>query len=198
MDVDCIHGFRLEVVMWFPAKGFEGRVEVTRCGRVRSIDRYVDNYPSGKRMIRGKEISCSKSLGYKVVDLRKRDSRGQLNSGRVISLHRLIAMTFIPNPLNLPEVNHIDGNKINNSVDNLEWCTNLENVRHAIRTGLTRQNKPVIKISSDVGVWYPSMRSAIQDGCNPSLIHAAIHGRQSVHRGCRWDYCEIYKPEDPR
>lgn len=53
------------------------------------------------------------------------------------SIHRLVAMTFIPNPEHKPEVNHIDGNKQNNDVSNLEWVTRKENMDHAIRTGLT-------------------------------------------------------------
>lgn len=52
------------------------------------------------------------------------------------SVHRLIAETFIPNPGNLPCVNHKDGNKQNNAVDNLEWCTKAENTRHSYRKGL--------------------------------------------------------------
>lgn len=56
--------------------------------------------------------------------------------GKNLLLHRLIAQTFIPNPDNLPCVNHIDGNKQNNNVNNLEWCTKAENNRHARRTGL--------------------------------------------------------------
>ena len=53
-----------------------------------------------------------------------------------MSLHQLIAQTFIPNPENKPIVNHIDGNTLNNCVSNLEWCTQSENMQHAIRTGL--------------------------------------------------------------
>lgn len=61
---------------------------------------------------------------------------GKTNQYRV---HRLIAETFIPNPMNLPCVNHKDGNKLNNSVDNLEWCTHAENTLHAYRTGLEQK-----------------------------------------------------------
>lgn len=54
-----------------------------------------------------------------------------------LRVHRLVAMAFIPNPDNLPEVNHKDGNKLNNCVTNLEWCDGLYNMRHAWATGLT-------------------------------------------------------------
>lgn len=56
-------------------------------------------------------------------------------------VHRLLAQIFIPNPENKSEVNHIDGNKLNNSIDNLEWVTRLENNLHALKTGLRKMPK---------------------------------------------------------
>lgn len=64
--------------------------------------------------------------GYYVVILDKKTKM----------IHRLLAETFIPNPMNYPEVNHIDGNKTNNSISNLEWCTRKQNIQHAIKLGL--------------------------------------------------------------
>ena len=73
------------------------------------------------------------------------------NTKKAYSLHRLVAKYFIPNPLNLPEVNHIDGNKDNNKVSNLEWCTSAENQTHAVQTGLavyTEEHKAKISKNS--------------------------------------------------
>lgn len=88
------------------------------------------------RLKTGKALSQSvNSCGYRVVALRK-DGRGwRTTIGRV---HRLLAEAFIPNPENKVQVNHKDGNKLNNSLDNLEWATPKENVHHALSLGLMR------------------------------------------------------------
>lgn len=69
----------------------------------------------------------------------------ELGIHKCMSVHRLVMLAFVPNPDNLPEVNHIDGNKQNNHISNLEWCDRLHNIRHAIATGL----KPVVCVKGE-------------------------------------------------
>lgn len=73
--------------------------------------------------------------GYKTIVLTKNGTR------KSYTVHRLVAMAFIDNPDNKPQVNHIDGNKLNNKADNLEWCSNKENQIHKWKTGLVNYNR---------------------------------------------------------
>lgn len=120
-----------------PALGFEGLYEVDEFGNVCSLDKIV-NHPSGKFAVKkGKMLKPEKhTLGYKRVLLINQEGKRchQL-------IHRLVAQAYIANPLNLPYVNHIDGNKANNHVSNLEWCTSSENNKHALRIGLRTGRK---------------------------------------------------------
>jgi hypothetical protein len=81
--------------------------------------------------------NCKARNGYYVVNLRTDDSRKTVQR----YIHRLVAEAFIPNPDNKPEINHIDGNKLNNSLRNLEWNTAKENQNHAWKTGLRKMPK---------------------------------------------------------
>lgn len=108
--------------VWRPVVGYEGLYEVSNIGRVRR------KLGETERILKG---YIATNIHYMVVDLSKGD-----NKAKQYSIHRLVAQAFIPNPKNKPCVNHIDGNKLNNSVDNLEWCSYSENLTHAYRTGL--------------------------------------------------------------
>ena len=107
---------------WRAIEGFEGKYEVSNTGKVRSL-----NY---KRTGEVKEKSTRKNNGgYVIVSL-------FLNGRQFDKLvHRLVATAFIPNPNNLPQVNHIDCCKENNNSYNLEWCNESQNMRHAFANG---------------------------------------------------------------
>ena len=112
--------------VWKDVVGFEGLYQVSNFGRVKSLAKKAGKSSRDER-IKTPIICCS---GYAKVNTCKNNDQKQ------ISIHRLVAEAFIPNPENKPCVNHIDGNKLNNHVDNLEWCTQKENVQHAIEHGL--------------------------------------------------------------
>lgn len=106
--------------IWKAIEGTKGFIEVSNEGRVRSLLR-------GTPRILKTSID---SKGYHRIRVTiEREKKG-------FKLHREVAKAFIPNPYNKPQVNHKDGNKNNNSVSNLEWVTNKENVHHAIKNGM--------------------------------------------------------------
>lgn len=112
--------------VWKPVS-VNNAYEISNKGRVRSLP---GRFKKSKQPV---EIKGWISFhGYRKIEL--------CNSGKrtVVSLHQLIARAFIPNPDNKPEVNHIDGNKLNNDILNLEWVTRAENAKHAGKTGLMR------------------------------------------------------------
>ena len=164
---------------WRAVKGYEGLYEVSDKGRVRRINGNV---------LRQWETNW----GYKMVQLWK------CGKGKHKSVHRLVATAYIPNTKNLPQVNHIDENKTNNCVSNLEWCTARHNINHGTRNAnvsKTRTNNPKIckRIAqyTDKGIFmaeYPSLQEAErQTGIKAGSIHySANSGRKGG--GYIWRY----------
>ena len=133
--------------------GYESLYQISNLGNVRSFT------PLSK----GGNLKPVYRKGYATVILRKN------GVSKIHSVHRLIAQAFIPNPLQLPYVNHKDGNKSNNDISNLEWCTHLENMRHAFKTGLikhkplTDEQKRLISIRTKEGMNNPIVREKISN-----------------------------------
>lgn len=117
---------------WLPIKDYENLYEVSDTGLIRSVDRVLKVKGQKDRLFKGKELYLHSNvqLEYKQVNLWKD------NKGHTLYVHRLVAQTFIPNPENKPEVNHINGNRQDNRVENLEWVTSSENSYHANEYGL--------------------------------------------------------------
>lgn len=123
--------------IWKDIPGFEGCYQASNIGRVRSLDRYVDYDKFGKKQFaKGQLIKDQPdSKGYRrlVIQLN--------NKSRLYRIHRLVALAFIPNPQNLKEINHINGIKTDNRVENLEWCTRSHNNKHMYAIGLAKPVK---------------------------------------------------------
>ena len=116
--------------IWKDLLGYEEGYQISNLGKLRSKERIVDygwkkaNRPSKILSFREGKYGYL----YTIISINK--------IRKTVKPHRLVALNFIPNPLNLPEVNHIDGNKLNNAFWNLEWSTSKDNIRHAYNTGL--------------------------------------------------------------
>ena len=121
--------------IWKDIQGYEGLYQVSNLGRVKSLGRFIESRLKGvDKVWKAERIlkTCKRTNGYIGVGLRKN------GKGKNFNIHRLVAIAFLDNPENKPQVNHIDGNKKNNNVSNLEWVTNSENQKHAYKHGLIK------------------------------------------------------------
>lgn len=186
--------------LWVPVIGFESFYQVSNQGRVKSHTRMV-NCKAGHKMRRfGKMLVNCKRLEYLAVTLiHDNGDRKQA------LIHRLVAQHFIPNPENKPEVNHKNGNKKDNRVENLEWCTKSENSKHAHGMGLSKSpmdywkgklngtsSKKVNQLDLNgnlIKVW-PSASEAVRQGvvkCD-SGISLVCNGKLKTYKGYKWEY----------
>ena len=132
--------------MWKDITGYEGLYQINEQGQVKRLSRWISGKNNSRRLLKEKPISPSKPNGkskiYFMIHLMKDGKRSSY------LVHRLVALAFIPNPNNKPEVNHIDGNSFNNHVSNLEWVTRSENIKHSFKPNL-KQIKQIRKLIED-------------------------------------------------
>lgn len=170
--------------VWKDIEGYEGLYQVSNMGRVKSLERYVqNNLGMQHKLEKMKEPSERRRKdglqGYFALQLYKD------NKGKNCYIHRLVAETFIENPDHKETVNHINGDKHDNRAENLEWASYAENNRHAVEIGLNdskhRRNRkgstPVAQYDLRMNLLavYPSMREAErQTGVDCTAIGHAI------------------------
>lgn len=179
----------MEKEFWRDVVGYEGLYQVSNWGRVKSL-----NYNhTGKEKI----LKLGKNnFGYLRVSLCK---NGKEKNHKV---HRLVAEAWLPNPDNLPCVNHKDEDKANNRVENLEWCDRAYNCNYGSRgerisKALTngKKSKPVVGISPNTGeviVDFPSTNEAGRNGFSQSAISRCCRNKgYKTHHGLIWCFKEV-------
>jgi hypothetical protein len=172
---------------WKPIKGYEGWYEVSNLGNVRSLDRKVDFDDGRYANYKGKTLKTSlNNNGYYTTSLWKN------SKSKIAYIHRLLAENFIPNPENKRLVNHIDGNKLNNHISNLEWVTVLENVRHSQKTGLTPETHVAKRVSqydkngNYIASYFSYYEAAKVVNGDHSKISLVVRGIRKTHKGFIW------------
>jgi NUMOD4 motif/HNH endonuclease len=186
IDLDQPSHFKTEI--WKDIEGYEKFYEVSNLGRVRSFDRLVKTenpniaHPS-VRTVHSQILAPSNRAGYPRLCLCKEGQK------KYFYVHRLVATAFIPNPENKPQVNHINGIKANNNVENLEWLTARDNQIHAYKTGLNISPRSVDRCNAklspatihraktlrEIGYVYKKIAELV--GVSYTTIHLALNGK---------------------
>lgn len=175
--------------IWEDLGGIFGKhYQVSSHGRVRSKNREITRKDKRVLRLRSKILS---QVHHSTNCYRVRLCVDSVKYSK--SVHRLVAEAFLPNLENKPEVNHKDGDRLNNNLSNLEWCTKEENMRHAVETGLiynpfgeyARNSKYITRIYKDgVLVAETKGNAELKDlGFDYRNVHACLTGRQKSHRG---------------
>ena len=171
------------------------RVTYERWTRIKDYPDYlistfgrVKTFRNAKAKLDGGQIlkGSYNTYGYWKVDLINIDGR------KTVNVHRLVAMAFIPNPESKAQVNHIDGNKINNNVNNLEWNTQRENNEHSFDNGLQpRPRRAVLQFNKEgvlVGEFESVNEASRQTKTNLGSIPKSCNGERNHAGGYTWKY----------
>ena len=162
-------------VIWKDVKNFENNYMISNTGLLYSK--------------KAKRILCTHPNGDGYLSFHASTKKGSFT----LRIHRLVASHFLKEDVNRKCVNHKDGNKLNNSVDNLEWCTYKENAQHAIKHKLRKDNKPIIQLKDGIKVnEFESIREASR--CtkidNRRICHN-LKGHIKQTDGFTWEYKEV-------
>lgn len=181
-----------EVWKIYPEYSF---IEVSNLGRVRTKDRTVTDKNGNKRLIKGRILKQNNNgNGYMYMQF-------SMNSKPVhLYTHRMVAICFLPNPNNFPQVNHIDCDRTNNAVSNLEWCSQEYNNAYREKYG-TACNRSVIAVNqetSEVFLFKSQHEAAHQLGIDNSSINMVVKGKQNKTHGWWFTYANENAVEKAR
>ena len=178
--------------IWKDVVGYEGLYQVSNLGRIKSKYRVITIHE--KRGIKERPQK-------EIYVIPTKDKKGYYRTSMCVGnkhicplVHRVVAQAFIPNPYNKKEINHIDGNKENNKVDNLEWVTHLENMQHASKNGLMPKKlraRPVYKIKDGkiLKRYISICEASRQEKIHRASISSVARGKQKTCGGYEWRYC---------
>ena len=174
--------------IWLPIPGYEGFYEASCLGLIRSVSRFAQRSNGAKFKKHGRILAPQwANRRYASVSI---SVNGLI---KTVPVHRLVARTFVPNPLCLSEVNHIDGQRSNNAASNLEWVSRAQNNDHAIKTGL---KPPVLgsrhgmaKLSEDQVIEIRKLRSSGVKGVDVARIfNITPQAVSEIHRKKYWTH----------
>lgn len=169
---------------WKDIQGVEGIYQVSDSGKIKSVSRVIIKSNGTKVFLKELILTPGTNQGkYYFVSLVNKNRKK-----KSFLVNRIVAITFIPNPENKPEVNHKDGNRINNALENLEWVTKSENVIHSYSMGKRKKltsdihGRSKLIINLENGIFYYSVKDAADSvGITQFTLHHRLKdGREKI------------------
>ena len=184
----------LENEIWKNIIGYEGLYEVSNYGRVRTSKNKITNTERhGNRHWKQRILKQKFQQRIRSSEFDARVILWKDGKEKTFLVSRLVAMSFLDNPNNLPQVNHIDGNPTNNNVNNLEWCTARHNVNHMFENNLSTSNKKTLLINKKTGeiLEFTSMTKASNFmGKNKGYINTMLKRNKNENSEFTWKTLE--------